>query len=193
MLSFVFHNADIRNKINSIYLFGSAVRGELSKDSDIDIFADCKKEDEAEVKQLVESGIIKFHASKDFEKWKLLHFSYPFSVQAGEINEWDLKLSIASEGILLYSKKPFISAGERKVIFKITFPKKKKEYIRIRRILFGRDEEDYKGKGILPEIKGRKISSDVFIIPKEEQTRIIDLLTKEKVDFSMTEIVEIEG
>ncbi len=193
MLSFAFQNADIKNKISSIYLFGSAVRGELDKDSDIDLFIDCKKEDEARVKQFIDSGIVKFQGSKDYEKWKLFKFKYPFSVQIGNLDEWALKLSIASEGILLYSKKPIISVGERKVLFKIIFPKKKKDYIKIRRSLFGRDEEDYRGKGILQEIKGKKISSDVFIIPKDEQTRIMDLLTKEKVDFSMTEIVEIEG
>ncbi len=193
MLSFVFQNADIKNKINSIYLFGSAVRGELSSTSDIDLFVDCKKENEARVRQLMESGIVRFQGSNDYPKWKLLHFIYPFSVQAGDINEWDLKLSIASEGILLYSIKSFINIGERKVLFKITFPKEKKDYIKLRRILFGRDEEDYRGKGIVAEINGKKISSEVFIIPKEEQSRIIELLTAQKIDFTMTEIVEIGG
>ena len=41
-------------------------------------------------------------------------------------------------------------------------------------------------------MNGKKISSDVFIIPKGEQTKIIDLLTKEKVDFSMTEVVNLD-
>ncbi|MEK6808409.1 MAG: nucleotidyltransferase domain-containing protein [Nanoarchaeota archaeon] len=192
LLCFVFQNNDIGEKINTIYLFGSAVRGELTKESDIDLFFDCNKENEIKVKGLVDSGIIKFLSSRDYEKWKLLHFTYPFSIHIGKLDEWDLKLSIASEGFLLYSKRYVLNVGERCVLFKIQYPKKKKIYIKIRRLLFGRDEDDYKGKGIIQSMNGKKISSDVFIIPKGEQTKIIDLLTKEKVDFSMTEVVNLD-
>lgn len=192
MLSFIFHNPTIDDKIKSIYLYGSAVRGELTKKSDIDLFFDCKEENEEFVKRLVDSGIVKFFSSKDYEKWKLLHFTYPFSIMAGDLKGWDLKLSIASEGILLYSNKASLDVGERCVLFRISYPKKKNEYIKIRRILFGRDEEYYRGKGIIQAINGKKISTDVFIIPKSQQARIRDVLDKEKIDYSMKEICVFE-
>ena len=46
MLSFVFLNKEIAEKTKAIYLFGSSVRGELTKDSDIDLFFDCDRQDE---------------------------------------------------------------------------------------------------------------------------------------------------
>ncbi|MEK6857757.1 MAG: hypothetical protein AABX39_04180, partial [Nanoarchaeota archaeon] len=157
------------------------------------LFFDCDRQDEELVKKLTESGIVKFEQSKDFEKWKFLKFKYPFSVQSGNLKEWELKTSIASEGFLLYSKKRILEEGERKVVFVIKHPAKKKEYIRIKRILFGRTEEHYKGKGLIQSMNGLQLSSNVFIIPKDEQSKIKELLTKEKIDFSMRETIMLES
>ena len=190
LLSFIFLDKEAE-AINAIYLFGSAVRGELRKDSDIDLFFDCKKEDDPLVKRLTDACMVKFRGSKDFEKWKLFNFTYPFSIQIGTLNEWNLKLSIASEGFLLYSKKHILDVGERKVLFTITYPKKKKSYIKIRRLLFGRDEYYYKGKGLMHDLHGKQICSHTFMVPKTAQTKMMDLLTKEKIDFSMDEIVAL--
>ena len=192
LLSFVFQHPDA-SVIQSIYLYGSAMRGQLHPQSDIDLFIECKQKDEKRTQQVFDSGVVKFTSSKDYQKWKLFHFLYPFSIQVGQLAEWDLKLSIASEGLLLYSQKPIIPTGERKVLFTITLPKKKKEYIKVRRVLFGRDEEFYRNTGLLRCWKGQKLSSTVFIVPQEEQRRVIDTLSKEKINFSMKEIISLES
>ncbi len=192
LLSFIFQNPAAAREIKSIYLFGSAVHGSLQTASDIDLFVECEKDTEKKTKALIDSGIIKFTYSKDYQKWKLFKFVHPFSFQIGQLDEWDLKLSIASEGILLYSKSKVLTMGERKVLFIIEYPKKKKEYIKVRRLIFGRDEPYYQGTGLLNNYRGKKISSNVFIIPKEYQAIIIDILSKEKVSFSMKEISLLE-
>lgn len=192
LLSFIFQNKEAADKINTIYLFGSAVRGELHKNSDIDIFLSCKPKDEQHVKNLTESAIIRFTSSLDYKKWKLLKFTYPFSLQYGNIQEWDLKLSIASEGIVLYSKTS-LPQGERYVLFTVTYPSKKNKYIALRRLLFGRDEEQYIQEGIIHKLGGKKISPHVFMLPKEEQTTLIDLLSKHEISFSMKEIMVLES
>ena len=112
--------------------------------SDLDLFIECD-DTQKRTEQVVNSGIVKFLSSQDYQKWKLLKFVYPFSVQFGRLQEWDLKLSIASEGIQLYNLKSGSSDGERKVLFTMKYPKEKKKYIKIRRLLFGRDEEYYLG------------------------------------------------
>ncbi len=201
LLGFIFQNPDAgkiiksiycmnfpRLPLKSIYLFGSAVRGELEKTSDIDLFVECDAGAEGKAKSLVDSGLAKFMVSKDYQKWKLFQFIYPFSVQIGLLADWDLKLSIVSEGIVLYSRMKIISAEERRVLFIFKYPLKKKEYLKIRRIIFGRDESYYQGTGLLNNYKGEKISSTVFIIPKIYQTNMMDVLSKEKVAFSMKEI-----
>ncbi|MBI4141577.1 nucleotidyltransferase domain-containing protein [Candidatus Woesearchaeota archaeon] len=189
MLAFVFQKKEINDKVRSIYLFGSSVRGELSKGSDIDLFFDIDEKQEDVIKRIVDSGIINFEASKDYEKWKLLNFTHPFSIQAGNLGSWELKSSIASEGILLYANNLAVSAGERNVLFVIKYPKSKKKYIKTRRLLFGRDEKFYKGTGRVQQVNGRRLSHNVFIIPKTAQKEMMDVLSKEKIDFSMTEIM----
>lgn len=192
LLSFIFQNKDFSDRIKRIYFFGSAVRGELNEDSDIDIFFDCEKKHELKIKKCVDSGIIKFMQSQDYAKWKLLKFTYHFSAHLGDLNEWDLKLSISSEGYLLYSKKAVIDIGNREAIFKIKYPEIKREYIKIKRLLFGRNEEYYKDGGLIQSLNGSKLCSNVFMVPKEEQTRMIDFLAKQKIDFSMKEIIVVE-
>src|SRR3989344_4076356 len=84
-LTFVFLERSISNKIISVYLFGSAVRNELDNESDIDIFINCKKTDEALVLKSSEIARKKFLMSRDFEKWKGFDFTYPISIKAGDI------------------------------------------------------------------------------------------------------------
>ncbi len=191
LLSFIFQNQEAGKKIKAIYLFGSAVRGELHANSDVDLFIEATAQNQERVKRLVNSGIAKFTVSKDYQKWKLLRFTYPFSIQVGKLQEWDLQLSIVSEGIMLYGKGTNLQGNEREVLFLISLPKKKSEYIKVRRLLFGRDEEFYKGTGIVQSMKGKKISSTVFIVPKEEQTKMMEVLSNNKIDFSMKEFISL--
>jgi hypothetical protein len=193
LLTFVFNDKDAGNKIKAIYLFGSAVRGELHKDSDIDLFVECALENEEKVKKLMNSGIVKFQSSNDFKKWRNFHFTFPFTVHQGRLAKWDLKLSIASEGLLLYSQSIILDGVRRMVLFTITYSKRKKEYIKARRLLFGRDEEQFEHKGLVHKLNGKKISTHVFMIPKEEQTRMISLLSQEKIDFFMKEVNLLES
>ena len=192
LLSFIFQNPEAGKKIKAIYLFGSAVRGQLHAQSDIDLFIEAAKVDEERVQQLVHSGIAKFTVSLDYQKWKLLQFTHSFSIQIGKLQEWDLRLSIASEGILLYGKETNPHSNEHKVIFNISLPKKKSEYIKVRRLLFGRDEDFYEGTGLIQTMQGKKLSSTVFIIPKEEQAKMMEVLSKNKINFSMKEVILLE-
>lgn len=191
-VSFVFLDSGINDFIRAIYLYGSAVRGELENDSDIDIFIDCKAENEKDVDGIVKASLSKFYKSNDFDKWKLYSFNHPISVQVGDLHSWRLKISIMADGILLYSKKAEILPAERKVIFTFEFPKKKSHYLKFRRRLFGRKEEGYKDKGILGQVNGIKLGSNLIIIPKEYQKNIMEFMQKGKINYSMKEICVFE-
>lgn len=192
LLVYLFINTGIKDKVNNIYLFGSAVRGDLTKESDIDIFIDCRKKDEKEVEAIAKSALLRFYKSKDYEKWKLLRFAYPIAIQIGELATWHLKSSIASEGILLYSKTPIIESKERKVLFILKLPKEKNKYLKITRKLLGRMEKGYKEHGLLNDANGERLSTNVLIVPKENQQKIVEFLVKEKVEFRMKEVLIYE-
>lgn len=184
-LSFLFLNKGITNQINAVYLFGSAARGELEKESDIDIFIDSES---IEVEAVAKKSISLFMKSKDYDKWRLMNFMHSLSVQVGLLEKWELKSSIQAEGILLYSKSPTITSANRSVLFTITLPKKKSHYLKFIRSFFGRNEQGYNDKGILGNIKGTKLSATVFLVQKEYQQIVEHALQKQNVDYSFKEI-----
>jgi len=187
-LSFIFLDFSINDSIKRVYLYGSAVRGELDKNSDIDIFIDCDSGKEKAIEGLARAAFSRFYHSKDFDKWKIFKFSYPFSVHAGKLEEWQLKNSIMSEGILMYSNRTGMINAERQVIFIYKLPRKKKDYLHFVRGLFGRKEKGYNDNGLLGEVRGLKISGNAFIIPRESLQKITSFMQKEKIDYSMKEI-----
>jgi len=186
-ISFLFLDP-IAKDIEKIYLYGSAVRGQLQKGSDIDIFIDTNKNIEKQAKTILN----RFYLSQDYEKWKHYHFTYPFSFQAGKLLEWELKSSILAEGILLYSKQADFSetipTTKRKDLFILELPKNKKRYLHFIRHIFGRKEKGYSDKGFLHKLEGQKLSSNIILIPKEQEAEIIHFLHKEKINYSFKEI-----
>ena len=176
------------NCINAIYLFGSSVRGELEEESDIDVFMDCS-ENEKDIENRAKDAFSRFYSSKDYDKWKILHFTYPLSVKVGKLEEWELNESISAEGILLYSKQVSLVSSTKQVLFIFSLPKKKTKYLKLVRELYGRKEKGYSDKGLLGELKGKKLSSNVVIIPKENCEIIKKLLNKEKIEYSFREMV----
>ncbi len=188
LLSILFTDPKIASLINSVYLYGSAVRGELTAESDLDLFIDCSPTLAETLEKSAKAALSRFYQSKDFEKWKLLRFTHPISLQAGQLNQWELKSSIEAEGIILYSKKPSLSSAERQMLLVFTLPKSKKKYLYFIRALFGRKEREYTGGGLLEELGGRKLSSTVVIVPKENSPRLIQYFNKEKINYTLSEI-----
>ena len=191
-LSFIFLDSSINDFIKGIYLYGSAVRGELTKDSDIDIFIDCVADKENIIGGVTKAALSRFYQSKDYDKWKLFKFDYTISFQAGDLMAWQPKTSIMAEGILLYSKKSETLPAERKILFSYELPKKKNQYLHFIRAFFGRKEKGYKAQGLIAELNGKKISTNVIIVPKENQQKAMQFMQKEKINFSMKEICIFE-
>lgn len=198
-LSFVFLDATITNKCNAVYLFGSAARGDMERESDIDIFFDFeeKKENKEEKKEKnkeaeINAALKRFYQSKDYDKWKLFSFTYPISIKVGKLDEWELKTSILADGIILYSKELLISKTKRYVLIMYTLPRKKAKYLSLVRTLFGRNETGYKDTGLVGMCHAKKIAATVIIVPKEHVKPLFTLLQKEKIDYSFNEINLIE-
>src|SRR3989338_5004302 len=97
--SFVLDSEHFKD-IDRIILFGSVARGNFDVESDIDIFIDTKKDIEKGVKKL----IMLFNESEIHRKWLLRGLRNLISVKVGDIEKWNLKRDVISEGIILYGK-----------------------------------------------------------------------------------------
>lgn len=186
-LSFIFLESTLAPRIKQVYLYGSAVRGELTATSDIDLFIDCADENEKTVAQGAQAAVKRFYQSLDFKKWPHLQGTYPITIHAGELDQWELKKSIETEGILLYSKTVPVAGGKRQTLFTFILPKNKKKYLSITRRLFGRKEKGYNDTGLLGILNGKKMGATVVIVPQEGAYIASTFFNNEKIEYSFKE------
>ncbi len=193
--SFILEDADLLGKIKSIILFGSTARGDFDKESDIDIFIEVfRNEDEKEIDDKVKNLHKLFLKSKIHEPWDIKGIKYSISIIAGLLDNWKLKSSIYSDGIVLYGKyvpekgnlKGFMlftcSAGKRKL----------KNKVGVWRQLYGytykKKPKIYKYPGLIEKLNGKKITLGVFVIPAEFGHEMIKNLNKMGLAYKIYEI-----
>ena len=175
--------------VNKIILFGSVARGEADKESDIDIFFDIDKGKENKIKETLNNELGKFYKSNIAEVWKLKGISNEIKNYVGKLEEWKLKRSIISEGIVLYGKYEENPKNLKSFVYFNLLPIKNiAKRNSIIRKLFGRIEKKYTSRGLVEELGGTKLSASSFIIPLSHGSRIRNLLNKEKVYHKSFEI-----
>ena len=176
--------------IREIILFGSVARGEADKNSDIDLFFSIeKKEDEEEIRGILKREIERFYKSKLAEQWVIHGMKNKINFEVGILDEWGLKRSIISDGIVLYGKYREIPSGQKHYSLFVLNPIKNiTKRNRVIREIFGRNEKNYSSKGMIDGSRGKKLSSSSFIVPAESSKEIIKFLSKEKASYQIYEI-----
>ena len=172
---------------DEIILFGSSARGEADKESDIDIFFNIRKE-ERNTKKIIKVELDKFYKSRIYETFKLKGISNLIKFEIGNLDDWKLKRSIISDGILVYGKYKEVPKDKRGFVhFYLNPIKIIAKRNKIIRELFGRTEKKYARKGMVEIIGGKKISSSSFIVPIEKSNEISIFLNKEKAKYTLFE------
>lgn len=173
--------------VDEIILFGSTARNEADKGSDVDLFFNLKK-DEGKTKEILKSELGKFYKSKICEIWALKGIKNEIKLEVGNLEKWKLKRIIISEGIVLYGKyKEVPEKMNGFAQFTLKPIKNITKRNRVIRILFGRKEKKYSIQGILEKMNGKRISATSFIVQIEKAKEIIEILNKEKADYSFFE------
>lgn len=175
--------------VEEIILFGSVARKEAGKESDIDLFFNIKdRKNEKSIKKILKKELEKFYKSKIAETWHLKGIKNQIKFEVGNLEEWKLKRSIISEGITLYGKyKSMPEKIKGFVYFNIKPMKNITKRNKIVRKLFGRKEKSYSTKGFVENFHGKRLSSLSFILPLENSKDVINLLSREKIDFNFFE------
>ena len=169
-----------------IILFGSAARGDFEKNSDLDIFIDVRenKKKQEEMEKIANKELSIFYKSKIYEIWNLKGIAKDIHLLVGDLNEWELKRSIISNGIVLYG--PYKSMPDNtKALTQFVIQPIKNIALRnkVMRALFGRKEKKYTIDGLIVRRGGKKLSPLSFIIPSNHVQEIIRLLNKNKVRY----------
>lgn len=175
----------LRN-IDEIVLFGSSARDEADEKSDIDLFFNTTDKSN---EKIVGGELEKFYRSKVFETFSQKGIKNTISFNVGELDNWKLKRSIISEGIILYSRRykgvPENLTGF--VLFNLSPVKGVAKRNKIIRKLFGRKEKKYSSIGFIEKVHGKKVSPTSFIVSLKDSQVAISLLKSEKINYSLFE------
>lgn len=185
-VSYLFREKNIQEKIKTIYLFGSVARGDFDKESDIDIFIDIEKTNEAFIKKASQNTLKKLYAIEG-KKWELKGILNPLAIKIGNLDEWDLKESITREGIILFTQSN-ATRMQKYLLFSFMPAKEPKKRIRIIRKLFGRMEKEYHEQGVVQKHNGKILSPRVFFVPSNALKEITSFFAEENVAYEFEEI-----
>ncbi|MBU0459339.1 MAG: nucleotidyltransferase domain-containing protein [Nanoarchaeota archaeon] len=179
----------LKTNIKEIILFGSVARGDFSQSSDIDLFFNVQnKNDITKCKTELKNLERKFYKSKIFIQWKQKGITNIIKPKIGILEQWGLKRSIISDGLVLYGKYKSDLKGEGYLLIVLGIIKDVTKRNKITRTLFGRSENNYSTKGLISEVGGKKLAPTILIIPLQFSDKIITFLQKEKISFQLYEL-----
>ena len=187
--AFLLSNLKNKGNIIRIVLYGSAAKGESTKESDVDIFMEVKKKTgkfENEIMQ-VEEG---FYKSREASLFKAKGVENRFSIKCGDLKAWkELYRSIASTGVILYG--PYeareLPSGTRHFII-VFWEKIGRNRGSFLNKLYGFKVKDKHYKGMLLKSDGRKLGKSCIMLPVQYKNDIFRLLRKHEVKANVMEV-----
>ena len=179
----------LKYEIKEIILFGSVARGDFTNESDIDLFFDVLSGKKIKLIEndlkLIES---KFYKSKVHALWKQKGINNGLNFKVGILDQWDLKNSVLSDGLVLYGKYKSLVKGEGLALISFDPIKNITKRNKIIRALFGRKETGYFQEGLVNKLKGKQISPTVFYVNLQFADQILKILKKEKISYQIKEL-----
>tara|TARA_Y100000310_G_C20673541_1_gene811576 strand:- start:1477 stop:2076 length:600 start_codon:yes stop_codon:yes gene_type:complete len=186
-VSFLLDELEESSNIRRIILFGSAARGDASKDSDIDIFINVSKKTK-NFEKIAKKVVMDFYKSRQALLFKNKGIDNKINLIVGKLDEWkDLKRSIESTGIVLYGR--YVPSGVRGKKYTLIFWNKigKNRGAFLNKIYgFKVGEKEY--KGLIENFGGKKTGKSSIMIPIEYREEILKLIRKYKVNAKITEV-----
>jgi len=185
--SFLLEKVSSDNNISKIILFGSAAKGEASKESDIDIFIEVERKSksiEKKITQLTES----FYKSREALLFKVKGIDNKINVIVGKLAEWkELQKSIESTGIILYGKSVSAGGSGRKfaLIFWEEIGSNRGAFLNK---VYGVKIKGKKYPGLLERREGKKVGKSSIMIPIEHSEEVLKLIQYHKVKAQIIEI-----
>lgn len=180
----------VGKEINEIVLFGSVARGDVDKESDIDLFIEIRDEKKTnEVEKKIDTELGKFLDSKFSDTWRHRGIRNNISYKIGILEKWELERSVISDGITLYGKYRKLPKGLKQFsLFYFKPIKNVTKRNRVVRMLFGREEQHYNNEGLVKQVGGETLSPRSFVIPINHADEVINILDREKIDYNISEI-----
>lgn len=195
LIEFVSEAENIPHLVAAV-LYGSVLKGEVHKKSDIDILLLFDTDHNPEVGE--ESRIAHQIASNILRKHEIEHSFSFVMVNINDLNvDIDFLRTVTKEGVIIWARpemkileKPHPNLEPMDIFSYSLSSIPPKEKMVVHRALYGyRVEKVVKGKKYVSKAKGivkeygKKIGNGVIIIPSRESNKVIDIFEKHGVDY----------
>ena len=190
--SFLLQKLENKDAIRHIILFGSVAREEADKESDIDIFIDVVRDDNALEKRLLRCAD-DFYASTKFKNyWNLLGVDNEIKLTIGVLEDWkELQPSIAANGITLFGKfKAGAKDGRHEAFFFWENVKPNTRRVQLNRELFGFKQKGRSYPGAVEECGGDRLAKGCIVVPLEQATSIHNIFKRHRVTARIKKAME---
>jgi len=189
--SFLIQNLKEKEKIKSIILFGSVARDKADKGSDIDLFIDITEEDK-KLKEQISKINNKFFDSVKFKNyWKHFDIKNSINIILGKLEKWKLRDAMLGNAIVLYQKyTPKLDKGKNQIILNWGTINNNSKRVMLNKKLFGYNYYNKNYKGVLEIYEGKKLGTNVIIIPAEHLNLFIKIFHKFKIPVKIKRIFE---
>jgi predicted nucleotidyltransferase len=178
------------DKISSIILFGSVAQDRAAGESDVDLFfdTDLGKTKSKSFKKILDKTIEDFYSSRDALQYKLEGIDNKISRIVGKLDEWNLKRSIISTGVVLFGRyKSGVEKGQLKQHFIISWEHPKKNRGAFLNKLYGYSAKK-RYPGMAEKYKCIKIGKSSIIVPMEHRDKFITHMEKYNANYQILEI-----
>ncbi|MBI2110187.1 nucleotidyltransferase domain-containing protein [Candidatus Woesearchaeota archaeon] len=188
-VAFLLQNIAKPDAIERITLYGSVAKGEETKDSDIDIFIEVKKQTKQREKE-IQKIVRDFYKSREASLFKVKEIENKFSIKIGIIREWkELYKSIASTGITLYGsyEAKELPSGVKQsiIIFWSNIGKNRGSFLNK---IYGFRIHNKSYAGLLTKYEGKKLGKSCIIMPSQYKKEIFVLLREHQVNAKVMEV-----
>jgi predicted nucleotidyltransferase len=173
--------------IRTVILYGSFARGEYTSRSDIDLFiltTDKKTQNE------IQDRVIELESELGRSIQPTIR-----TITELQITDTGLLQNIFQEGKILYLKEPaeipsaVLLQQKPHLIYSFQISSlSQKEKAKFNRYLYEQNKKEYKYKGLLQEIGGKKLSAGCIMVPYMQKEKIEKIFRKFKVKFEQLKV-----
>ncbi len=196
-ISQLLDNKLIFEHVRKIILFGSIVRGDYNKKSDIDIFIDITNITEKEKINLsIKKEIHKFETRAE-KTWFLRSINLPFKLIVDNIEneKWkELREEILNYGIIIYGKsEKTTNQLKHKILinYELNRVSQKRKMSFLRKMygyIIKKEKKEYPQQGLIHRIDAKKIGSNALIVSANDWLNVKKLLKEEKVAYTVHDV-----
>lgn len=196
-ISQLLDHPEILATVRRMIFFGSVVRGDFSKSSDVDLFVDLSSpKDQKKIQELLKKEMDKFELRCE-HTWFLRGINLPIKILVDDLQQerWkELREEILNYGKIVYGRfEQNPEQLEPKVLVQYNLKKlSQKNKMSFLRELYGyvtqKGRKKYPQPGLIQEIKGEKIGPTILLVGSENMVKVRKLCREYNLDCAVKEV-----